>query len=104
MKLRHLLTVASLAGALSLGLAQTAAKKADAKTETKKAAALLDINTATAAELAALPAIGDAIAKKIIAGRPFKAKNELVDKGIMNQAGYDKVKDLIIAKQGAAKK
>lgn len=104
MKLRYLLTVASLAGALSLGLAQTAAKKAEAKVETKKAAALLDLNTATADELKALPGIGEAYSKKIIAGRPYKAKNELVDKGIVPAATYEKIKDAIIAKQAPAKK
>lgn len=111
MNLRHLLTLAALAGALTMGLAQTAAKKAETKAapaaekkaEAKKAAALLDLNTATADELKALPGIGDAYSKKIIAGRPYKAKNELVDKNIIPAATYDKVKDMIIAKQAAKK-
>lgn len=103
MKLRYLLTLASLAGALSLGFAQTAAKKAEAKTEAKKAAALLDLNTASADELKNLPGIGEAYSKKIVAGRPYKAKNELVDKNIVPAATYDKIKDLVIAKQAAKK-
>jgi competence protein ComEA len=61
--------------------------------------ALIDINTATESELRAIPGIGEVYAKKIIAGRPYRAKNELVQKKVLPQGVYDKVKDRIVAKQ-----
>jgi len=69
---------------------------------TKPAAALMDINSATAKELATLDGIGDARSAAIVKGRPYKGKDELAEKKIIPQDVYDKIKDKIIAKQSAA--
>src|SRR5690349_10682071 len=63
------------------------------------AAEPLDINSAKVDELKALPGIGDTYSKKIIEGRPYKRKDELVQKKIVPQATYDKIKAQIVAKQ-----
>jgi competence protein ComEA len=109
MKLIRSMMVASGLVLLMAGAAQAkdmpktaapAAASADAKAKT----APMDINTASAKDLATLPKIGEVRAAAIIKGRPYKGKDELVDKKILTDDVYAAIKDMIIAKQKPAKK
>ena len=121
--MRHFTLASLVATALTLGLltatpvmaqATQPATKSDSKmapapkapaTESKMAPAaapkaeLLDINSATAEQLDALPGVGKAYSAAIIKGRPYKGKDELVHKKVLPQKTYDGIKDKIIAKQ-----
>ncbi len=60
---------------------------------------LVDINSATKDQLSALPGIGDKYSDKIIAGRPYANKSQLVSKKVLPQGVYNKISGMIIAKQ-----
>jgi DNA uptake protein ComE-like DNA-binding protein len=71
----------------------------DAKAVKAPKAEPMDINSATEDQLKSLPGIGDAYSKKIIEGRPYAKKDQLVSRKIVPNATYEGIKDLIIAKQ-----
>ena len=99
--------IAVLIFALSLVSGMASAQSAGssmAPATTAKAAEKLDINTATRDQLQQLPGIGEAYSQKIIDGRPYRTKLDLVHKKIIPQATYEKVKDMIIAKQAKSDK
>ncbi len=79
-----------------------AAKMAPAESKmapAAKADAKIDINTASKDELMAFKGIGDKYSDKIIAGRPYAKKDQLVSKNILPEATYKKISDQIIATQ-----
>lgn len=105
--IRLLLVALVLVLAVGVAVSQTQTTPAPSKqtattaaqTATTAAKSLVDINSATKEQLDALPGIGEKYAQRIIDGRPYAKKDQLVSKKIIPQATYDKIKDLIIAKQ-----
>jgi competence protein ComEA len=100
-QLHRLLLVACLATfGLSFGIAQANNHLAPSpQTKAAASADLLDINSATKDQLDALPGIGAKYSQKIIDGRPYAKKTDLVRKKIIPQATYNKIASMIIAKQ-----
>ena len=100
-------TVAALGIAVAAQPAAAPAKSANAVPAAKTAPAAkkahmakeVDINTASVDELKALPGVGDAYAQKIVAGRPYKGRNELLDRKIVPADVYAKIRLQIKARQ-----
>ena len=89
----------ALAVAVALLFAAPAVSWAKTAPAASKKAEKLDLNTASEDQLKALPGIGDAYAKKIVAGRPYKAKDELWEKKIVPKSTYQKIRDQVVARQ-----
>jgi competence protein ComEA len=111
---RKFLMLVTMVGLLSMfSFAQETSSSTTTKKETKTTTSsekksaktnLVDINSATKDELTALPGIGDAYSQKIIDGRPYTNKAQLVSKKILPKATYDQVKTQIVAKHAAGDK
>src|SRR6516165_1439439 len=85
------------AGILALTIAAPVLAQPAATTVPSKAE-MVDLNSATAAELKALPGVSDSDAAKIIQGRPYTDRNQLVGKKVVSEATYEKIKDHVVAK------
>lgn len=102
--MKKLIAAAAIALLAATGAAYAKEEPKKAAPAAAKAEALLDLNTASRDELVKLKGIGDARADAIIKGRPYKGKNELVDRKIVPENVYNDIKDKVIAKQAEAKK
>lgn len=96
---RILVVLFALSMISGMAVAQAAQTPSKTSAATAANADLLDINSASKDQLDALPGIGAAYSQKIIDGRPYAKKTDLVRKKVLPQATYNKIKDKIIAKQ-----
>ena len=96
--LRRLVLVPALLLCLAgMAPAQDAAAKPSTSEKIAADATRLDLNTATPEQLKALPGMGDAYVKRVVDGRPYTAKNQLLTRGVLPQAAYDQIKDQVVA-------
>lgn len=100
------LTALALGAAMMIGIGATKTSIAAAQEKSKStpttatpSANLVDLNTASVDQLKALPGIGDTYAQKIVDGRPYAKKTDLVQKKIIPEATYKKISSMVIAKQ-----
>ncbi len=96
MRLQRFVALLALGAALNLAVAQTPFEQQRAS-RTQPASDPLDINTAIPQQLNALPGFGPAYTRRVIAGRPYTAKNQLVTRGVIPQSVYDRIADRIVA-------
>jgi DNA uptake protein ComE-like DNA-binding protein len=97
-----LLLVAAPAFAQDKPATDTAANSDAAAAKKPKRAQLMDINTASADDLKTLPGMTDDVASKIIAGRPYSGKDQLLKQNLVDKAEYAKLRPLIVAKKPKA--
>ncbi len=97
---RVALIAAVMACAGMAGVAQTAGQGPPAGAKPRPAAppeARVDINHATASELMQVPGMTETWAARIVRFRPYRTKQDLLDKGVVTSQVYDRIKDYVIA-------